>query len=249
MRPRPATRSRSTSADSGKEKGGPHRAALFVCQPKAAYSAKKPGYSGTAIYTKKKPDRIETLGIPEFDDEGRTTIAYFGNLAVISAYFPNSQGEGARLPYKLSFCDAVFKKCSSLVADGFNIVLGGDYNIAHKPIDLANPKANEKNAGYLPEERADGFFHRERIHGHFQDVQPGAKPVQLVELQDARKGKERGMAHRLPVRERRIQGSRQVGGNLAGRDGKRPLPSVSGYRIELAITNSLPQQTKKSCKP
>ena len=117
-------------------------------------SAKKPGYSGTAIYTKKKPDRIEKLGIPEFDDEGRTTIAYFGNLAVISAYFPNSQGEGARLPYKLGFCDAMFKKCTSLVAEGFNIVLGGDYNIAHKAIDLANPKANEKNAGYLPEERA-----------------------------------------------------------------------------------------------
>lgn len=117
-------------------------------------SAKKAGYSGTAIYSKREPDKVETLGIPEFDDEGRTTFAYFGKLVVISAYFPNSQGPDLRLGYKLDFCDAIFKKCTQLVKDGFNIVLCGDYNIAHKPIDLARPKANEGNAGYLPEERA-----------------------------------------------------------------------------------------------
>lgn len=117
-------------------------------------SAKKAGYSGTAIYARTKPDKIESLGIEEFDDEGRTTIAYWGKLAIISAYFPNSQGEGARLPYKLRFCQAIYEKCNSIVSKGMNVVLCGDYNIAHKPIDLANPKANEKNAGYLPEERA-----------------------------------------------------------------------------------------------
>lgn len=117
-------------------------------------SAKKAGYSGTAIYTKKQPDKVETLGIPEFDDEGRTTIAYFDKLVVISAYFPNSQGPDLRLGYKLDFCNAIYKKCSDLVANGYNIVLCGDYNIAHTPIDLANPKSNENNAGYLPEERA-----------------------------------------------------------------------------------------------
>ena len=118
------------------------------------YSAKKAGYSGTAIYSKIKPDSVEPMGDDRFDDEGRVTIAKFGKLAVISAYFPNSQDAGARLDYKLAFCDAMFKKCNSLVADGFDIVLCGDYNIAHKPIDLANPKTNEGNAGYLPEERA-----------------------------------------------------------------------------------------------
>ena len=75
-------------------------------------SAVKPGYSGTAIYTRIQPDSVETMGVKEFDDEGRTTIARFGKLVVISAYFPNSQGEGARLPYKLAFCDAIFKKCN-----------------------------------------------------------------------------------------------------------------------------------------
>ena len=118
------------------------------------YSAKKPGYSGTAIYSRVEPDSVENMGDDRFDDEGRVTIAKFGKLAVISAYFPNSQEAGARLDYKLAFCDAMLKKCDSLVAEGFDIVLCGDYNIAHKPIDLANPKTNEGNPGYLPEERA-----------------------------------------------------------------------------------------------
>ncbi|MCR5386818.1 MAG: exodeoxyribonuclease III [Treponema sp.] len=123
-------------------------------------SAKRPGYSGTAIYSKTEPDSVEIMGDERFDDEGRVTIAKFNTdkkdkkIAVISAYFPNSQDAGARLDYKLAFCDAMLKKCDALVKEGFNIVLCGDYNIAHKPIDLANPKANEGNAGYLPEERA-----------------------------------------------------------------------------------------------
>ena len=117
-------------------------------------SAKKPGYSGTAIFSKTAPDTVETMGDERFDDEGRVTIAKYGKTAVISAYFPNSQDGGARLDYKLAFCEAMLKKCDQLVADGFDIVLCGDYNIAHKPIDLANPKSNEKNPGYLPEERA-----------------------------------------------------------------------------------------------
>lgn len=118
------------------------------------YSAVKPGYSGTAIYSKRMPDLVTNMGISDFDDEGRVTAAHFGNTVVISAYFPNSQDAGARLSYKIAFCDAMISFCDSLVASGKNIVLCGDYNIAHKPIDLANPKANEANAGYLPEERA-----------------------------------------------------------------------------------------------
>lgn len=117
-------------------------------------SAKKPGYSGTAIYSKAAPDKIENLGNALFDDEGRVTCAFYGNLAIISAYFPNSQDGGKRLEYKLSFCDAIFSYCANLVAQKKNVVLCGDYNIAHKPIDLANPKSNEGNAGFLPEERA-----------------------------------------------------------------------------------------------
>jgi exodeoxyribonuclease-3 len=117
-------------------------------------SAKKPGYSGTAVYCKNEPDEVTFLGNSAFDDEGRVLAVRYGKLVVVSAYFPNSQEAGARLPYKLDFCGAMLEYCKSLVGEGKNVVLCGDYNIAHKPIDLAHPKANEGNPGYLPEERA-----------------------------------------------------------------------------------------------
>lgn len=121
------------------------------------YSAVRPGYSGTAIYAKTEPDAVENMGDERFDSEGRVTICKFGTTAVISAYFPNSQdddeGGHPRLEYKLAFNEAIHKKCDELVAAGFNIVLCGDYNVAHKEIDIANPKTNTKHAGFLPEER------------------------------------------------------------------------------------------------
>jgi len=117
-------------------------------------SAKRRGYSGTAILAKRQPRSISFLGVTEFDDEGRALVADFGDFHLISAYFPNSQDGGARLDYKLRFCDAILSLCDKLVAEGRHVVVAGDYNIAHKPIDLANPKANEGNPGYLPEERA-----------------------------------------------------------------------------------------------
>jgi exodeoxyribonuclease-3 len=117
-------------------------------------SAKKKGYSGTAIFTKVEPLDVQFLGIKEFDDEGRVLQAFYRDFVLISAYFPNSQDGGARLPYKLDFCAAMLELCGKLSAEGKSFILCGDYNIAHKPIDLAHPKENEGNAGYLPEERA-----------------------------------------------------------------------------------------------
>ncbi len=117
------------------------------------YSAERKGYSGVALYSKNEPEKLETMGIDEFDVEGRTLVAHFPEFVLINCYFPNSQKEGARLDYKLSFCDSILEKCNELVSIGKNIVLCGDYNIAHTAIDLKNPKSNEKNPGYLPEER------------------------------------------------------------------------------------------------
>lgn len=117
-------------------------------------SAKRRGYSGVAIYSKAEPRSVRNLGIAEFDDEGRYLEAEFDGFHAISAYFPNSQEAGARLDYKLRFCAAVKARCDEIVAGGGHIVLSGDYNIAHEPIDLTYPKANEANPGYLPEERA-----------------------------------------------------------------------------------------------
>ncbi|MBN2449466.1 MAG: exodeoxyribonuclease III [Lentisphaeria bacterium] len=117
-------------------------------------SAERRGYSGVAAYVREEPLDVEGLGASEFDIEGRMLILHYPDLTILNAYFPNSQPEGARLGYKISYCAAVLEKCSELVAAGRTVLLCGDYNIAHKPIDLANPKANEGSPGYLPEERA-----------------------------------------------------------------------------------------------
>jgi exodeoxyribonuclease-3 len=117
-------------------------------------SAKKRGYSGVAIYSKNEPHNVRLMENAQFDDEGRTLVVDFNDFTLIAAYFPNSQDAGARLDYKLAFCGAMLRLCNALVKEGRHILLCGDYNIAHTPIDLARPKANEGNAGYLPEERA-----------------------------------------------------------------------------------------------
>jgi exodeoxyribonuclease-3 len=93
------------------------------------------------------------MGIDIFDDEGRYIEAKFENFTLINCYFPNSQEKGKRLEYKLNFCSDLLDYCNSLVENGENIVLCGDYNIAHQEIDLKNPKSNTKNPGFLPEER------------------------------------------------------------------------------------------------
>ena len=117
-------------------------------------SARKRGYSGVAIYSKVKPLDVRFMGKSEFDDEGRTLVADYKDFTLIAAYFPNSQDYGKRLDYKLAFCAAMLRLCNALVKKGRRVLLCGDYNIAHTPIDLARPKENEDNAGYLPEERA-----------------------------------------------------------------------------------------------
>jgi exodeoxyribonuclease III len=119
------------------------------------HGACKPGYSGTALLCRDQPDEvIEGMGDGDYDCEGRVISARFGTLVVISAYFPNSRDGGARLSYKLGFCAGMERFLANWRLKGCETLLLGDYNIAHQPIDLARPKENEKNAGYLPEERA-----------------------------------------------------------------------------------------------
>jgi exodeoxyribonuclease-3 len=132
---------------------------LFLKNPKGYqsywHSAEKPGYSGTAVYSRQEPlEVIEGLGISEFDLEGRVLQLDFGAFRLINAYFPNSQREHTRLDYKIAFCDAMIRHTEKLRAKGKHIILCGDLNIAHKEIDLKNPKENMNNAGFLPEERA-----------------------------------------------------------------------------------------------
>ncbi|MFC1478653.1 exodeoxyribonuclease III [Candidatus Margulisiibacteriota bacterium] len=116
-------------------------------------SAKRKGYSGVGIYTKKAPLSVTNMGIPEFDDEGRVQVLDYENFTLVNAYFPNSQAERARLPYKLKFNEAILDLCNKQVQAGKNVIVCGDFNVAHTPIDLTNPKPNENNAGYYLEER------------------------------------------------------------------------------------------------
>ncbi|MFC1585007.1 exodeoxyribonuclease III [Fibrobacterota bacterium] len=116
--------------------------------------AEKKGYSGTAAFSKQQPLSVSGFGSREFDCEGRLQVLDYDSFSLINAYFPNSQEAGKRLDYKLDFCNDIHKLCRKLCKKGKNLIICGDYNIAHKPIDLKYPKANEKNPGYLPEERA-----------------------------------------------------------------------------------------------
>lgn len=117
--------------------------------------AQKKGYSGVTTYCRRKPLDVRVgLGNVAIDREGRALLTEFPQFLLVNSYFPNSQRGGGRLPYKLKFCAAMLRMLNRCRRAGKRIVLCGDTNIAHKPIDLTNPKQNEKNAGYLPEERA-----------------------------------------------------------------------------------------------
>jgi exodeoxyribonuclease-3 len=119
------------------------------------YSAEKAGYSGLGIYYKRAPLSIELgLGDSEIDKEARVILAEYPDFVLINSYFPNSQRDHARLPFKLKFCNLMTDTMVKYVQAGKNIILCGDLNIAHKEIDLKNPKTNQDNAGFLPEERA-----------------------------------------------------------------------------------------------
>jgi exodeoxyribonuclease-3 len=114
----------------------------------------KKGYSGVAIYTKRKPISVQYgLGIEEFDTEGRLIQMEFENTYLLNIYFPNGGGGPARLKYKLDFYDAFLAHVQKLKKKK-HIVFCGDVNTAHTEIDLARPTQNEENTGFLPVERA-----------------------------------------------------------------------------------------------
>ncbi len=128
----------------------------------AFVAAERRGYSGVGIYSRLAPERVETaLGEAQFDVEGRYIAAHFrtgqGRFAVVNAYFPKGDGknrDNSRVPYKLDFYRAVFERVQRMRRRCPVLVIG-DYNTAHREIDLARPKANVKNSGFLPVERAE----------------------------------------------------------------------------------------------
>ncbi|MBN1211323.1 MAG: exodeoxyribonuclease III [candidate division Zixibacteria bacterium] len=124
-------------------------------------SAERKGYSGVALYTREKTNRIKSgLSIERFDIEGRTLIAEYDKFILFNIYYPNGKASKERLQYKLDYYEAFLEYVVKLKKKRKNIVICGDVNTAHKAIDLARPKENEKVSGFLPEERAwmDRFF-------------------------------------------------------------------------------------------
>jgi exodeoxyribonuclease-3 len=117
--------------------------------------AEKKGYAGVALYSRREPDRLRVgFGSKEHDDEGRYLQADFGKLSAVSLYLPSGSAGPHRQESKYRFMKHFFPVIKKLRHDGREYILCGDWNIAHKEIDLKNWKSNQKNSGFLPEERA-----------------------------------------------------------------------------------------------
>jgi len=116
--------------------------------------AERPGYSGVATLAREEPLETEMgMGAPHFDVEGRVIRTRHPDFFLYNIYFPNGQRGRERVEYKLDFYAHLLDACDALHAEGENIIITGDFNTAHMPIDLKNPKQNEKTSGFLPEER------------------------------------------------------------------------------------------------
>ena len=123
------------------------------------------GYSGVALYTKREPNKVEFgLGIDRFDREGRVLTAYYDDFTLLNIYFPNGRSSQERLDYKLDFYDAVFDYSQKLRAAGERVIISGDYNTAHQPMDLHSPEDNRNTSGFLEVER--DWLNKLEEHGY-----------------------------------------------------------------------------------
>lgn len=152
-------------------------------------AAERKGYSGVAVYTRREPLSVQYgLGVEEFDREGRTLILEFPTFFFLNIYYPNGGQGPERIDFKLRFYDCFLKKSKELFKTGKTVIVCGDVNTAHQPIDLARPKENETHTGFLPEERVwldkfiqegytDTFRHFVQDGGHYTwwDYKTGAR--------------------------------------------------------------------------
>jgi exodeoxyribonuclease-3 len=117
--------------------------------------AEKKGYSGVSTWCRQPADRVVVgLGEERFDREGRTLVSDHGDLRIINGYFPNGQRDHGRVPYKLDYYAAVLEAAEAARAEGKVVLISGDWNTAHRAIDLARPKQNRNTTGFLPHECA-----------------------------------------------------------------------------------------------
>lgn len=119
-----------------------------------AHSAEKKGYSGVAIFSKREPDRVVAgMGVPVFDAEGRVLRADFADITIVCVYVPSGTTGDIRQAFKMQFLDAFLNYLNNLRQTRENIIVCGDYNICHKPIDINHPERQVGVSGFLPEER------------------------------------------------------------------------------------------------
>ncbi len=117
-------------------------------------SAERKGYSGVALYSRREPQSVQIgLGLPEYDREGRTIVADYGDFVLLTAYFPNGSRDHSRVAFKMAYKEAFLDFCDDLRAQGRSVVFCGDVNTSHREIDLARPRQNKNTTGFLPLER------------------------------------------------------------------------------------------------
>lgn len=118
-------------------------------------AAERKGYSGVALFSRAEPKSVQIgMGIEEYDREGRTIVADYDDFVLINAYFPNGSRDHSRVPFKMAYKASFLQYCNQLRQAGRKVIFCGDVNTAHREIDLARPKENEKTTGFLPIERA-----------------------------------------------------------------------------------------------
>ena len=153
-----------------------------IIKPKGYYSyfndALKKGYSGVAIYSRIEPDKIiDKIGWREADDEGRYLQANFGKLSIVSLYLPSGSSSEERQITKFDFLDRFISVLKKMRRQKREYIICGDWNIAHKKIDIKNWKGNQKNSGFLPEERSwmDNLFNKLGMVDSFRVVNQEAE--------------------------------------------------------------------------
>jgi exodeoxyribonuclease-3 len=118
------------------------------------HAAERKGYSGVATLCQEKPLAVrQGLGLRHFDAEGRVLVTQHSGFTLVNAYFPSGRRGHERVAFKIDFYDALLTFCSELAREGHSLVVCGDFNTAHQPVDLARPKQNRTTSGFLPEER------------------------------------------------------------------------------------------------
>jgi exodeoxyribonuclease-3 len=138
------------------------------------HSAERKGYSGVASFCQKHPLAVHRgFGQPSYDAEGRVLITDHPDFTLLNAYFPSGRRGHERVAFKIEFYEALLEFCLGLRTEGHKLIICGDFNTAHQPIDLARPKQNAKTSGFLPEER--DVFGRWLAHG-FVDAFRQRKP-------------------------------------------------------------------------